>query len=69
MTIREVAARIKQSVGTIYRWVDDDLVEGINVGNLRYVKVRSLIAYLGEEPSRIFGLLPPVPAAPPPPAK
>lgn len=57
MPAMEVSNKLGNDISTVYRWVDDGKVEGMQVGTRRYVKVISLVNHLGLDTARIFGII------------
>ena len=45
----DIAGKLGKHVTTIYRWIDAGTIDGIRVGKLRYVSLRSVFNYLGDE--------------------
>lgn len=56
ITVREASRRTGRSRYTIYNWLDTKKVEGIRVGRARYIRIASLIEFIGEEAAEICGL-------------
>ena len=54
--IPEMAALLRVAPSTVYRWLDDDKIEGTNVGAARYVRIKSVRKYIGRENAAILGL-------------
>lgn len=52
----QVAKITGYNESTIYRWVDEGLVEGVLVAKSRYVKMDSLLKHLGPEGAKLLGL-------------
>lgn len=52
----EAASLLCKDLGTVYRWFDEETVEGIAVGRRKYIKLSSLIEHVGEDVAEIFGL-------------
>lgn len=52
----ELAGKIQISVPSLRRWADDGEVESLLHANRRFLKVSSVIAKIGPERAKIFGL-------------
>ena len=57
VTAKYVAAKLGKNVSTIYRWLDSGQITGMRVGKLRYVKIESLIGYLGPDAAKAFSFV------------
>lgn len=52
----ETAEKVGKSIATIYRWLEEGFVEGTQLGRSWFVKLDSLIKYLGPESAEMLGL-------------
>ena len=50
------AEKCHVSKSTMYRWMEEGLVESIEVGHAKFVKLKSLKDHLGKEASEVLGL-------------
>lgn len=57
VTVREVSERTGKDPSTIYRWIEEGSVQGLEVLGKHYVLFRSLINHVGLEASVIIGLI------------
>lgn len=55
----DVANKMGVSLTTVGRWADQGSVEAETVGHRRFVKVSSLIEYIGDTQAQIFGIITP----------
>ena len=46
-----------RSRGGFYRWLDEGVIEGTQLGSARYVSVVSLVRHLGPEAAKALGLI------------
>ena len=53
---QQVANTLGKHVSTIYRWSDSGAIEEIRIGKRRYIKTKSIVAYLGKDVAALFGL-------------
>lgn len=53
----EISNKMGITRSAVSRWASDGSVESMLVTNRMYVKLTSLIAYLGEEKATIFGFM------------
>lgn len=51
----EVANKLGVSLTTVGRWADQSAVEAETIGGRRYVKISSLLEYIGPTQAQIFG--------------
>lgn len=56
VTVKEAAERCQQAQSTVYRWLDTGAVEGLQVGRSRYVKLASLVEFIGKDAAKLLGL-------------
>jgi len=54
--VPDVAASLHVAPSTVYRWLDDSKIEGTQVGAARYVKLASVVKYVGPQAAAAFGL-------------
>jgi len=52
----EAAQKVGRSVHTIYRWQEDGIIESVNIGGHHFVKIKSLIDYLGVDAAELLGV-------------
>jgi hypothetical protein len=55
--VAEVAHLLQNEIGTVYKWVDAKIVDGVVIGHRKYVKLSSVISHVGNDVARIFGLI------------
>ena len=53
---QQVIDKVGMHHATLYRWIQKKKIKGIKVGLKHYVKLTSLIQFLGEEAAQEFGL-------------
>lgn len=51
----DAAKLIGHAQSTLYRWIDDGLIEGVEIAASRYIKVESLIKHLGPDAVKLLG--------------
>jgi hypothetical protein len=61
MQAADVAERTGHHIGSIYRWCALDLVESTKLGNVRWIKIQSLIDKLGVDTATALGIVLPEP--------
>jgi len=58
LPVRVVAKKIKMDVSSVHRLVRQEKLAGTNVGSRRYVKIESVVQYLGNAVAHILGFSP-----------
>lgn len=54
--VAEASRLLCNDISTVYKWLDSSLVESVQVGHRKYIKLASLIKHVGPDVAEIFGL-------------
>lgn len=54
--VPEVAKKLRVAPSTLYRWMNDGKVEGVQAGSARYVKIKTVREYLGRDNAERLGI-------------
>lgn len=55
----DVAAKTRMHIGSVYRWCALGEVESVKLGNVRWIKITSLIDKLGVDAAKALGITAP----------